>query len=99
VMTIEIKKDSIASNINENLTNNKIIKARKILINNWNIFVQNISEKRQTMELKRTNIKDVNIMKIEEEDLPLEQEMFQAAIQKSTTTLNAGEMQIKKTNS
>ncbi|CAG8838333.1 3060_t:CDS:1, partial [Gigaspora margarita] len=51
VMTAEIEKDSITSNMSENLTNNEIIKANKILINNWDIFVKNISEEGQTMEL------------------------------------------------
>ncbi|CAG8664845.1 39007_t:CDS:1, partial [Gigaspora margarita] len=51
VMTVEMEKDSITPNMSKNLTNNKIIKANEILINNWNIFVQNISEEGQTMEI------------------------------------------------
>ena len=42
--------------MSENLTNNEIIKANEILMNNWDIFVKNISEEGQTMELGRTNI-------------------------------------------
>ncbi|CAG8793759.1 16897_t:CDS:2, partial [Gigaspora margarita] len=56
VMTTKIEKDSVTSNMSENLTNNKIIKANETLMNNWDIFVKNISEKGQTMELGRTNI-------------------------------------------
>ena len=44
VMTAEIEKDSVTPNMSENLTNNEIIKANKILINNWDIFVKNISK-------------------------------------------------------
>ncbi|CAG8836799.1 32522_t:CDS:1, partial [Gigaspora margarita] len=51
VMTAEIEKDSITPNMSENLTNNEIIKANETLMNNWDIFVKNISEEEQTMEL------------------------------------------------
>ncbi|CAG8832550.1 2715_t:CDS:1, partial [Gigaspora margarita] len=51
VMTVEIEKNSITPNMSENLTNSKNIKANEILMNNWDIFVKNISEKGQTMEL------------------------------------------------
>ncbi|CAG8798455.1 39428_t:CDS:2, partial [Gigaspora margarita] len=56
VMTAEIEKDSITPNMSENLTNNEIIKANKTLMNNWDIFVKNISKKGQTMKLEQTNI-------------------------------------------
>ncbi|CAG8843696.1 16816_t:CDS:1, partial [Gigaspora margarita] len=49
VMTAEIEKDSVTPNMSENLTNNKIIKANKTLMNNWDIFIKNISEKGQTI--------------------------------------------------
>ncbi|CAG8852848.1 37164_t:CDS:1, partial [Gigaspora margarita] len=49
VMTTEIEKDSITPNMSENLINNEIVKANEILMNNWNIFVKNISEEGQTM--------------------------------------------------
>ncbi|CAG8794487.1 38702_t:CDS:1, partial [Gigaspora margarita] len=52
VMTAEIEKDSVTSNMSENLTNNEIIKANETLMNNWDIFVKNISEEGQTMELE-----------------------------------------------
>ncbi|CAG8845237.1 21010_t:CDS:2, partial [Gigaspora margarita] len=45
VMTVKIERDSINPNI-----------TREILMNNWDIFVQNISEEGQTMELGQTNI-------------------------------------------
>ncbi|CAG8725566.1 44217_t:CDS:2, partial [Gigaspora margarita] len=56
VITAEIEKDSVTPNMSENLINNEIIKANKTLMNNWDRFVKNISEKGQTMELERTNI-------------------------------------------
>ncbi|CAG8805004.1 40005_t:CDS:2, partial [Gigaspora margarita] len=56
IMTVKIEKDSITSNMSENLTNNKIIKANETLMNNLDIFVKNISEEEQTIELGRTNI-------------------------------------------
>ncbi|CAG8856372.1 10964_t:CDS:1, partial [Gigaspora margarita] len=56
VMTVEMKKESITPNMSENLTNREIIKANEILMNNWDIFVKNISKEGQTMELERTNI-------------------------------------------
>ncbi|CAG8817923.1 40454_t:CDS:1, partial [Gigaspora margarita] len=52
VMTAKIKKDSVTPNMSENLTSNEIIRANKTLMNNWDIFVKNISEKEQTIELR-----------------------------------------------
>ncbi|CAG8835255.1 4040_t:CDS:1, partial [Gigaspora margarita] len=51
IMTAEIEKDSITPNMSKNLINDKIIKANEILMNNWDIFIKNISEEGQTMEL------------------------------------------------
>ncbi|CAG8766664.1 18538_t:CDS:1, partial [Gigaspora rosea] len=44
VMTAEME-DPIVPNISENLTKSEITKAKETLMNNWDIFVQNISEK------------------------------------------------------
>ncbi|CAG8800946.1 31952_t:CDS:2 [Gigaspora margarita] len=98
VMTAKIEKDSVTPNMSENLINTEIIKANETLMNNWNIFVKNISEEGQTMELGRTNIEDINMMDIEEEDLPTEQEAFKAAMQKHTTIPKVEAMQIENTS-
>ncbi|CAG8835713.1 22504_t:CDS:2, partial [Gigaspora margarita] len=137
VMTAEIEKDSITPNMSENLTNDEIIKTNETLINNWDIFVKNISEEGQTMELGRTNIvchqidtgrakpikqrayrvdpdeqtfleskihameqrgEDINMMDIEEEDLPTEQEAFKATMQKHAAIPTVEAMQIENTS-
>ncbi|CAG8829278.1 7873_t:CDS:1, partial [Gigaspora rosea] len=48
-MTVEMEKEPIVPNMSENLTKNEITKAKETLINNWAIFVQNISEEDQTI--------------------------------------------------
>ena len=56
VMTTEMEEEPIIPNMSENLTKSEITKAKETLMNNWDIFVQNISEEGQTMELGQTNI-------------------------------------------
>ncbi|CAG8826106.1 16088_t:CDS:1, partial [Gigaspora rosea] len=56
VMTVEMEEEPIVPNMSENLIKSEITKAKETLMNNWDIFVQNISEEGQTMELGQTNI-------------------------------------------
>ncbi|CAG8829394.1 39209_t:CDS:2, partial [Gigaspora margarita] len=104
VITAKIEKDSVTPNMSENLTNNKIIKANKTLMNNWNIFIDTGRAKPIKQRAYRvasdeqTFLENVNIMDIEEENLPTEQEAFKAAIQKHTTIPKVEAMQIENTS-